>query len=213
MAKASRRLCIVGASGHAKVVADIASRTGWDIVAFAESHPREARFLDRPVLPLADVIQREDGVSAVVAIGNPAARSRATRQLRDAGVPLATLVHPAAVVAPDVPLGDGTVVMACAAINPGSALGEGVIVNTGAVVDHDCALGAFVHICPGATLAGTVTVGDATWIGVGATVSNNVRIGRWVMVGAGSLVLRDTPDEVVVIGSPARVLRQGRHFT
>ena len=212
MAKATRRLCIVGASGHAKVVADIAWQTGWDIVAFAESHPREDGFCERPVVALAQLGQRVGDLSAIVAIGNPVARNRAARQLRDAGIPLATLVHPAAAVAPDVALGEGTVVMACAAINPGSTVGECVIVNTGAVVDHDCTLGSFVHVCPGATLAGTVAVGDGTWIGVGATVTNNVRVGRWVMVGAGALVLRDVPDEVVVVGSPARVLREGRHF-
>ena len=74
------------------------------------------------------------------------------------------LIHPNAVVADDVEIGCGSVVMAGAVINPGAKIGKGVIVNTSSSIDHDCVLGVYVHVSVGAHLAGTVTVGNNTWI-------------------------------------------------
>ncbi|MEO1269006.1 MAG: acetyltransferase [Myxococcota bacterium] len=206
-------LVILGASGHAHVVCDIALLLGLEVEAFAETTPRQRHFLGRPILTEADVLQRPPGSPVFVGIGNPRVRRALTGRCLDAGLSLATLIHPTAVVAHDVVIGSGSVVMARAVINPGTQIGSNVIINTGAVVDHDCVLGDLVHICPGSTLAGTVSVGEGTWIGAGATASNNVHIGRWTMVGAGGVVVHDLPDDVIAYGVPAAIKRHGRYFS
>ncbi|MBT6282943.1 MAG: acetyltransferase, partial [Phycisphaerae bacterium] len=77
---------------------------------------------------------------------------------------------------------------------------------TGATVDHDCELADGVHISPGANLGGNVTVGECSWIGIGACVKNGVTIGKNVIVGAGAAVVQDVPDNVTVVGVPAKEL-------
>lgn len=209
------KLLIWGASGHAKVVADIVRRAGvFEVVGYLDDvhpHPPEAMFLGAPlyasVTALADL--RSRGVDNVIlGIGNCAARLRLAPVAREHGFALATAVHPCTVVAEDVRMGAGTVVAGGAVINPGTILGENVIVNTGAVVDHDCVVGDGAHICPGTRLAGDVKVGRGAWVGIGATVIEKVRIGAGAFIGAGAVVIRDVPDNVVVAGVPARLLNE-----
>ena len=86
-------------------------------------------------------------------------------------------------------------------------MGCHAIVNTCASVDHDCLIGDFTHVCPGVHLGGNVHVGQDSWIGIGSQVIQGVRIGSNVLAGAGSTIIRDVPDNAVVMGSPARIVR------
>jgi acetyltransferase EpsM len=210
------KLLIWGASGHAKVVADIVRRAGvFEVAGYLDDinpHPPDATFLGAPlytsVTALAAV--RSMGVDhLILGIGNCEERLRLAPVAREHGFSLATAVHPCAVVAEDVRMGAGTVVMGGAVINPGAVLGENVIVNTGAVVDHDCIVEDGAHICPGTRLAGDVTVGRGAWIGIGATVIEKVRIGAGALVGGGAVVIRDVPENARVAGVPARILKGG----
>ncbi|MBP2681963.1 MAG: acyltransferase, left-handed parallel beta-helix (hexapeptide repeat) family [Deltaproteobacteria bacterium] len=210
------KLLIWGASGHAKVVADIVRRAGtFEIVGYLDDlhpHPPDATFLGAPLYTSVKAVAalRSRGVNhLILGIGNCEARLRLAPVARKQGFFLATAVHPCAVVAEDVRMGAGTVVMAGAVINPGTVLGENVIVNTGALVDHDCIVEDGVHICPGTRLAGDVTVERGAWVGIGATVIEKVRIGAGALVGAGAVVIRDVPENARVAGVPARVLKGG----
>ena len=202
-----RRLAILGASGHGRVVADIASLIGWEeIVFFDDGFPGLSQSGPWPVRGSSAELRESHSEFAgvVVAIGLCRARLERHRQLREAGAPLVSIVHPAASVSARAVLGIGGVLMAGAVVNIGATLGEACIVNSGATVDHDCVIGDGVHIAPGAHISGTVVIGDRTWIGVGATVRNDIAIGADVMVGAGAVVVKPVPDGVTVVGSPAR---------
>ena len=118
------------------------------------------------------------------------------------------LVHPKAVVAHDVRIGAGSVIMAGAVINPGARIGRGVIINTSSSIDHDCEIGDFVHIAVGAHLSGTVRVGDKTWIGTGVIVSNNVNICCACTLCAGAVVIRDIEIPGIYIGVPAMLYKK-----
>lgn len=52
-----------------------------------------------------------------------------------------------------------------------------------------------------------ITIGDGSWIGAGAIILDGVRIGRNAVIGAGAVVNRDVPDAALVVGNPARVVR------
>ena len=139
-----------------------------------------------------------------VAIGDNQTRKSIMHRMEQIGARFATLIHPSAVIADDVEIGSGSVVMANAVINCGSRIGKGVIVNTAATIDHDNQIGNFVHISPGAHLAGTVTMGDETWIGIGASISNNLNIRGGCTVGAGAVVIKDIDEAGTYVGVPAK---------
>ncbi len=206
-----RRVVIYGAGGHGKVVLDALERGGRDVAGFVDDDPDRAgdAFCGQPVLAAPGEWEAAGGVEFVVAIGDAAGRQRATARLQQLGRELATVVHPAAVIAPDVEVGRGSVILAGATVNPGARVGRGAIINTGAIVDHDCTIGDFAHVAPGARLAGHVSVGARTLVGIGATVVPGVRIGPDAVVGAGAVVLTDVEAGTTVAGVPAKAVARG----
>ncbi|MCQ4246370.1 acetyltransferase [Stutzerimonas decontaminans] len=205
-----RRLAILGASGHGKVVADTAECCGWNSINFFDDAWPEVQVNDVwPVVGnttgLLEQLPQYDGF--IVAIGSNRIRLEKLLQLRAAGGRMATLVHPAATVSRYANIEEGTVIFAGAVVNASTHIKLGSILNTACSVDHDCVIGRAVHISPGARLAGGVHIGDESWVGIGASVRQLVAIGQRVMVGAGAAVVGDIPDDVMVAGVPAKRLR------
>ena len=121
---------------------------------------------------------------------------------------LYTAIHPSAIIAEDVKIGTGSVIMAGVVINPGTVIGKNCIINTCSSLDHDNLLEDYVHISPGAHLAGTVTIKEGTWICTGAIVKNNITIGKNNIIGAGGVVIKDIIEENgTYIGVPARRIK------
>ena len=205
------RLVVYGASGHAKVVIDAIEREGRNVVAFVcddAAAKKGTELMGYPVIGGRDAFLewRSEAAAGVVAIGDNRIRALVASWLAAQGCGLAPVVHPAATIARDVEIGDGSVVMAGCVINSGARLGRNVIVNTGATVDHDCEIGDAVHIGPGAHLCGHVAVGAATFVGAGTTIVPLVRVGADAVIGAGSTVLQNVPDGARAAGSPCRPL-------
>ena len=202
-----KRLALLGASGHGKVVADLAQLLDWQSVEFFDdAWPSLSVNGHWPVVgdtsALLAQLGQYDGV--LVAIGNCAIRWQKYQVLREAGAQLVSLIHPKASLSNFATLGIGSVLMAGAVVNVDAVLGEACIINTGATVDHDCQLAQAVHVSPGAHLSGCVRVGAFSWIGVGAAVRQGVHIGSDVMVGAGAVVVKPVEDGLTVTGCPAR---------
>jgi perosamine synthetase len=199
-----------GASGHGKVVANILALSGMELLGFVDDDASKAgaQLAGVPVIGTATALPAllAAGAAAMVTIGSNRVRTAKARDLEQLGFTLATAIHPAAVVAPDVTVGAGTAIMAGAIVNSSSRIGANVIVNTGATVDHDCVLADGAHISPGANLAGGVVVGGHTHVGIRSSVIQGIRIGADSTVGAGAVVIRDVPPGVTVVGNPARIL-------
>ena len=208
-------LLLLGAGGHARVVAETAIATGrFSSVAFLDDRCTgpgpQSTLLNWPIIgPFAKAFEPQISKqfpAALVAIGNSPVRLQWLQRLAAAGYELPVLVHPTAWLSPSAQIGAGSVVFAQAAIQAKALIGSGTILNTGCSVDHDIYLGDGVHICPGAHLAGEVKVSHRSWIGIGASVIQQIRIGADVTVGAGAAVVSDLPDGVTAVGVPARVL-------
>ena len=188
-----KRLAILGASGHGKVVADCAEVAGWkEIVFYDDAWPKCETNGTWCVVgdteSLLSNLSNYDGV--IVAIGHYSTRLKKQTDLLEHDAPLVSIVHPDAQLSRYLQLGTGSVVMAGVVINVDSKLGASCIVNTGAIIDHDCILGEGVHISPGAHLAGGVNIGDCSWVGLGANVCQLVSIGTETIVGAGAVVIK-----------------------
>lgn len=196
-----KKIVIIGASGHGKVVADIAARCGYTDITFLDDDGKIKSCGRYPVVGDCSRASDVDG-DVIVAIGSPAIRRRIQESIAEER--LTVLIHPDAVIAEDTLIGKGTVIMAGAVINPGSAIGRGCIVNTCASVDHDCKLGDYVHVAVGAHVAGHVEIGEETWIGAGVTVSNDLKVCDGCMIGAGAVIVKNIEESGTYAGVPAR---------
>ncbi len=211
----SKPIIILGAGGHAKVLINALQLCSIDILGITDPDPTliGQRILGVPVIGTDDELRNYSAeevqlVNGLGSVGLPVARRRLYDACKNAGFGFATVVHPAAVVAPDVRMGEGAQIMAGAVLQPGVCLGVNVIVNTRASLDHDCRAGDHSHIAPGVTLSGGVVLGTEVHVGTGASIVQGVRIGDCSLIGAGSVVLKDLPAHVKAYGSPAKVVKQ-----
>lgn len=200
------KLLIIGASGHGKVVADIALKMNqWQSVAFLDDDESVKSSMGIEVIGSSrDVFKYIEDYDFFVGIGNNAIREKIQEKFEAEGANIPTLIHPNAVIGEQVELASGTVVMAGAVINCCTKIGKGCIINTGATVDHDNTIEDYVHVAPGARLAGTVKVGRGTWLGIGSVVSNNVNITNTCRIGAGAVVIKDITESGTYVGVPSR---------
>lgn len=210
----NKPLIIIGAGGHAKVVLDAALSAGFSVLGMVDTNPMRQgdKVHDIPVIDGVSWmdIYGADAVSLVMGIGsvgNASKREEVFCNLIARGYRFSSIVHPSAVVAKDVTLGDGCVVMAGAVVQPGCRIEENIIINTGAQVDHDCHLSPHGHIAPGAILCGDVSIGRGTHIGAGATIIQGVTIGVECIVAAGAVVTCDAPAHATLKGVPAQISR------
>jgi acetyltransferase EpsM len=208
------RVLILGAGGHAQVIADILLRmqeTDAEItpIGYLDDNPALAgqRLLDLPVLGDVAHLSAVPHDAVVVAIGDNVTRQRLFETLQSQGERFVIARHPSAVIAPDVRIGSGSMICAAVVINPGSVVGANAILNTGCTVDHHNCIGNHVHIAPGVHLGGDVSIGEGTLVGIAATVMPQRRVGDWSVVSAGALVHSDLADRIVAAGMPARVVR------
>jgi UDP-perosamine 4-acetyltransferase len=206
-----RPIIVIGAGGHSKVVIEVLKKLSATILGVTEADPDRhgGDVLGVPILGGDEIILDHDPdavmlVNGIGSIGDAKVRRDVFERLRKKGYRFSGLVHPSAVVAGDVELGDGAQVMAGAVIQPGCRIGANTIVNTSATVDHDCIIGDHVHIAPGALLGGGVTVGNSAHVGPGSIVVQKLVLGDGCLIAAGATVICSVAAATRVAGVPAK---------
>lgn len=198
----SKKINIVGGGGHAKVVIEIAELLGYEITGIYDQNDKVTEILKYPVLHNFSDIPKNKKL--FFALGSNQNRKKNAENFHSE---YSNLIHPSAIISKNIDLGVGNAVMAGVVINSSCKIGNHCIINTSSSIDHDCELGDYVHISPQVALAGNVKVLEGAQIGIGASVKQNITIGKWSVVGAGSVVIKDVPDNVVVVGNPARIIK------
>lgn len=198
-----KKIVLIGASGHGKVVADIARLNGYEDISFLDDNEDNSVCGKYSVVGKTDCYKDFD-CDFFVSIGNARVRKHIMEKLICDEKSLPVLIHPNSIIAEDVSIDVGTVVMAGTVINSGTSIGKGCIINTCSSVDHDNSIGDYVHIAVGAHLCGTVKVGNDTWIGAGATLINNISIFDGCVIGAGAVIIDDINERGTYVGVPAK---------
>ena len=203
--KIHENVIIIGAGGHGKVIADIVIKSGDYLLGFLDDNLSvDNTVLGYPILGKTENLPEfNETVKFIVGIGNNYTRKHITEKYNS--INWHTAIHPSAVIATDVNIGEGTVVMANTVINPSTKIGRHCIINSGAVIEHDSDIFDYIHISPNVSIGGTVKVGELTHIGIGAAVKNNISITSECIVGAGAVVVKDITDKGTYIGVPAKL--------
>jgi sugar O-acyltransferase (sialic acid O-acetyltransferase NeuD family) len=209
-----RDLILLGAGGHASVVAESAAAAGWRIVGYCADAPtREVACAALSTTWLGPVAaphpEFEEAIAAGArihaAVGDARLRERwlGTLGSRHGTERLATIIHPGAWTSPSASIAPGSYVGAFAAVNATASIGLGTIVNTGAIAEHGAKVGLYAHLAPRSILAGLAEVGDRAFVGAGAIVLPFVRVGADAVVGAGAVVRTHVEAGQTVVGVPA----------
>ena len=200
-----KRVAIIGAGGHAKVVASILIAQGHHIIGFYDDDSQKwgESILGIPIIGSVSELTSVTCDGAIIGVGDNKTRKQLAERM---DLDWITAIHPFSWVHPDVSIGVGTIVCAGSIVQPGAKIGNHVILNTRASVDHDCVVGDYVHISV-AHLAGAASTDEGAFLALGSTVLPGLNVGAWAHLGAGSVATKNIPAGSVAIGSPARVIK------
>ena len=195
----NKKLAIIGAGGHGKVVGEIALLNQYETIDFFDDRFREIKSFPFTIVNTLDYLKEhlKDYDAFFVAIGNNQIRSEKIEWFKNHKMNIVSLIHPKSTFSKFSSLGIGTCVMANAVVNPGTLIKEGVIINTSASVDHDCVIEDFAHISPNCSLSGDVRIGKFTHLGTGTSVYPGIHIGNDVKTGIGSRVFKNILDQTI----------------
>lgn len=205
-----KKVIILGASGHARVIADIIKSSGDEIVGFLDDNTDiqgKTIFDDKIVLgdTSEESVRKYSDCYFIIGIGSNKVRMIISKKYSN--LKWYTAIHPSSIIGNDVSIKEGTAIMAGTVINTGTVVGKHCIVNTSSSLDHDNILEDYVHISPGSHLAGTVKISEGTWICAGVTIINNITIGKNNIIGAGATVIKNIEEEgCTFVGIPVKKL-------
>ena len=193
-----KKIAIIGAGGHGKVLGEIAQLNKYKIVHFYDDHDVNKKYIF-PIKGTSKDLKKKfkyyDGF--FVAIGDNSLRKKKYNWLKKFNLKIINLIHPKSILSKFTHLGSGICIMAGSVINPGVTLENGVIINSSASIDHDCKIEEFSHVAPNCSLAGNVIIGKNSFIGIGTSIKHQINIGKNVKVGAGSRIFKNLKKNII----------------
>ena len=201
-------MILIGYSGHAFVVYGILQSAGKQVTGYCDMEEKEYNPFN---LVYEGSETSEEGLKKLhttdffIAVGDNRIRSKIYHQLSKHNLVPANAIHPSAVIDASAAVAlHGVMIAAQVIINPLATIGMGAVCNTGSIIEHECIVGEFAHIGPGAVLCGNVKIGDGSFVGANAVIRQGITIGKNALIGAGAVVVKNVPDNITVVGVPAK---------
>jgi len=208
----SKSLIIVGAGAQARYILNTLSITGeYEILGLIDTFNNPAMWGkdvdDVRVLGSLEVLNNyppSEHLQMISAITHLDTKVQVVNHLKQKGYTFCNIIHPTAVIARRVTLGEGILINARVVIETGAVIHNHVIIHAGCVVEHDNVLEDFVNLAPGVNTAGRVHINTGAVVFTSATIIPDITIGERAVIGAGAVVTHDVPPRVTVVGAPAR---------
>lgn len=207
-------LAIYGASGLGREVLELAK-------AINEKEKRWQKFVfiddgDVPsVVDGCDVYKYDvakklfdTNLQIAMGIGEPTTREKLFKKIKADNIETPVLIHPDVHVPETTNIGEGVIIQSSCFISVGVNIKDYVYIQPKCAIGHDCVLNEGCIISSFDSIAGAVEIGKCTYIGMSSSVRELVKIGNYSVIGMGSVVFKDVPDEVIVMGNPARVMKK-----
>lgn len=209
-------LAVYGASGLGTEHYMMAKRLNenqyrWTKIFFVDDTPeKEGKTLEgAPIITFQQAMEEygKENLEFVIAVGEPIGKDKLYKKLKQNGCRLATMLAPDIYVPESATLGEGVIIKENCWVPPTSVFGNNVMLQRSALVGHGTVLGDNVVISSFGFVGGLTQIGKNSYIGPHACVRDRVKIGENVIVGMGAVVTKDIPDNAVVYGNPAKIVR------
>lgn len=208
-----RILAIFGSGGQGKEVRELADLDNkvtnkWDEIIFVDDVQPEGRVMDTPRMHMEHAISKytNDYLEFCVALGEPSSKKKVFDLLEKQGYKFANVISPEATISPYAVLGVGLIIKKAALISPEAIIGNNTTLQAFVAVGHGAVIGKHCQIATHSVIGGETVVGDCVYIGLNCPVKEKVILGSNSVVSAGAAVLRDIPENVIVMGNPARII-------
>ncbi|MFP4845901.1 acetyltransferase [Winogradskyella sp. PE311] len=210
-----KNIVIYGASGHGKMIADIILKNNeYNIIGFIDSYrPINDNIYGFKVIGNLDMlhqlIEEQDIYGAIIGIGDNYTRRNVYHKIAEISpsIEFISAIHPSAILANDVKIPQGVVIMPNVVINANAKIGEFTLLNTKSSLGHDSVMSNFSSLASGAIISGNVKIGTCSAICLSASIIQNIVIGNHTIIGAGSLVLKSIGDYKQAFGLPINTIK------
>ncbi|NQZ94179.1 MAG: acetyltransferase [Moritella sp.] len=203
-----KKLILIGAGGFAKSVVDSLDYTAYEIAGFIDTYKTGTHQGFDILSNSLDDLPNRDSYVYFIAIGEPIVRSQWFEQIRSFDLEQINVIDHSAIISRSANLGDGIYIGKMCLVNCDSTLADGVVINTRSLIEHGNSIGYCTNISTNVVLNGDVNVGTLTFVGSCTVVNGQLTLGSNSVIGSGSVVIRDIPNNVVVAGSPTRLIRK-----
>ena len=179
----------------------------WELRGFLDDGIPAGTRMDRwPVLgDISYLRQFNRNIFVVCAVAAPHVKEQIVERLSGLStVRFPVLAHPSVIMAPDVTIGEGSVIGPGCVLSAQVSIGRHVIINQMSSVSHNACVGDFCMIGPANNLGGWVRVGKGVDAGIGCTFKMETNVGDYAILGAGAVVVKDIPPACTAVGVPAR---------
>jgi len=201
---------IVGAGTYGEAMYELAEDCGYNVVGYYDESDEKigTDVMDVPVIGKLSECKDIQGKKFIVAIGNNKIRHDIMTDIISKGGDVPTLIHPTAKISKTAVIGKGVYIQMGAVIWTKVEIGDFSIISPNTVIAHHTKIG---HSCLISTLCcvgASIEVGAYTMFGIGCIAITGIeRVGHNVMLGAGTTVIDNVEDNVLMVGSPARKIR------
>ncbi len=210
-----RSIILVGGGGHCKSAIDlILSTKEFEIGGIVDVKENVGgEILGFPIIgtddDLKDLVKKHDAFAVTVGqIKSPDLRIKIYAHLKNLEAEMPAIIAPSAYISSSAKIGAATMIFHHAVINAEVEIGENCIINNCALIEHETIVEPHCHISTGAILNGNVVVRQGSFVGSGATVRHGAIVGERVIIGAGSMVTKNVEAKTVVVGNPARAIKE-----
>ena len=171
-------------------------------------------YLDYEIYNLNDFLNKFKGnnLFSIISISRPKIREQVFQKLKENNIKSFNFMSSNVNVLDNAKLDDGFCLSPYVSITANTIIGKSFQANMYSTVYHDCIVGDFVTFAPNVICCGNVKIENNVYVGAGAIIlqgnSKKKRvIGKNSIIGAGSVITKDVPENVTVVGSPARILK------
>lgn len=210
-------MLIVGAKGFAKEVLEVCHQKNEleNLVFYDDVNKDIGDYLFNKFPILKSVEEAKTYFETIdnrftIGIGNPQLRKMLVEKFEGlGGVNTSTIAGNSSIGNYGNQINSGCNIMQKVIITNDVKIGKSVIINQLSSIGHDVIIGDYVEICPSVSISGNCYIDENTFIGTNSVILPKVRLGKNVIVGAGSVVTKDIPDNCTVVGTPAKIIKQG----
>ena len=181
----------------------------YDVVAFSahKKYVDKSELFSLPIIPFEELEKNypPNKYSIFIAIGYSKInkiRSKIFSEVKQKGYSCACYVHPNAIVSNNVTFGENCFIFENNVIQPFTKIGDDVIMWSGNHIGHHSSIGDHCFITSHVVIAGNTTIESFCFLGINSTIRDGITISKECLIGAGSLIMNNTKEQEVYVGSP-----------
>lgn len=205
---------IIGAGTYGEVYLAYLQEAGINIVGFLDDDPK---YVDQEVrgIPVLgkisklETLKETDGVEAVYCpLGNNKLRVKFLTYARELGYETPNYIHPSVLISPNVKIGNGVYILLGTTIMPYADIKDFVMISMGVHLAHHTILDEGVFLSTGCNFGASIHAHKYAYCGISSTIMTGLHdLGEDCLIGAGAVVIKDVPDNAIMAGVPAKLLR------